>query len=75
MSLLQQFQVVPELTIHGLVCGRGGGNLIEIQKGSKIEHFKRLRRNSGIEYNEMLFFDDALGGKYGNCEPVARELG
>jgi len=75
MSLLQQFEVIPGMTIHGLVCGRGGPNLIEIQTGSKIEHFKRLRQNSGIEYSDMIFFDDALGGRWGNCEPVARELG
>ena len=26
---------------------------------------------SGIPYEEMLFFDDARGGKFGNCEEVS----
>lgn len=44
---------------------------IEILPGNKEQHFKNLRRDSGIEFSEMLFFDDARDGKFGNCEPVA----
>jgi len=71
-SLLQQFEVSPGLTIQDLV---GRQDLIIIQQGSKLEHFKRLRQTTGLDYTDMLFFDDALTGKYGNCEPVARDLG
>ncbi|KAA0195304.1 hypothetical protein HAZT_HAZT002095 [Hyalella azteca] len=30
----------------------------EIYPGCKINHFKKLRNNSGLNYDEMLFFDD-----------------
>lgn len=32
----------------------------EIYPGSKISHFSRLREDSGLDYSEMLFFDDEL---------------
>ena len=44
----------------------------EIYTGDKQRHLSRLHESLGIEYDRMLFFDDAKGGKYGNCEPVAR---
>lgn len=44
---------------------------IEIFPGDKKKHFDNLKRNSGIDYSEMLFFDDARDGRYGNCEPVS----
>ena len=44
---------------------------IEIFPGDKKKHFNNLKRNSGINFEEMLFFDDARDGKYGNCEPVS----
>lgn len=44
---------------------------IEIFPGDKKQHFHNLRRNSGIGFEQMLFFDDARDGKYGNCEPVS----
>ncbi|KAF2197211.1 magnesium-dependent phosphatase-1 [Delitschia confertaspora ATCC 74209] len=31
---------------------------LQIYPGSKTTHFERLRRESGIEYEDMLFFDD-----------------
>ena len=44
----------------------------EIYPGSKTRHFERLREESGIAYEDMLFFDDSRSGKYGNCEPVSQ---
>ena len=32
-------------------------------KGDKTKHFSELKTKSGIEYNDMVFFDDALSGK------------
>ncbi|KIJ62457.1 hypothetical protein HYDPIDRAFT_114579 [Hydnomerulius pinastri MD-312] len=31
---------------------------LEIYPGSKIKHFKKIHKDTGIPYNEMLFFDD-----------------
>ena len=47
---------------------------VEIFPGNKRAHFSNLKEASGIDYNQMLFFDDARGGKFGNCEPVS-EMG
>ena len=44
----------------------------EIYTGNKRAHFESLRRRSGLPFGSMLFFDDARGGRFGNCEPVAR---
>jgi magnesium-dependent phosphatase 1 len=47
---------------------------VEIFPAHKKAHFKNIAHASGISYSDMLFFDDARDGKYGNCESVA-ELG
>mmetsp|Transcript_10765 Transcript_10765/g.26028 ORF Transcript_10765/g.26028 Transcript_10765/m.26028 type:complete len:413 (+) Transcript_10765:335-1573(+) len=47
---------------------------IEIFPGNKRKHFENIQRASGIDFADMLFFDDARDGKYGNCEPVS-EMG
>lgn len=31
---------------------------VEIYPGSKTTHFERIRKTSGLEYEQMLFFDD-----------------
>jgi len=58
-SLLDQFEL------------RDVFDFVEIFPGDKKQHFRNLRRASGIDFSEMLFFDDARDGKYGNCEPVS----
>lgn len=58
-SLLTQFEL------------RDVFDYVEIFPGNKEQHFNNLRRDSGIDFHEMLFFDDARDGKYGNCLPVA----
>ena len=44
---------------------------VEIFPGNKQLHFTNLKKASGIDYHQMLFFDDARDGKYGNCVPVS----
>ena len=61
-DLLHQFQ------IHDLFT------YIEIFPADKKQHFDNLHRTSHISYHNMIFFDDARDGKYGNCVSVA-ELG
>ncbi|PSN73603.1 magnesium-dependent phosphatase-1 [Corynespora cassiicola Philippines] len=36
---------------------------LQIYPGSKTTHFERIHRDSGIEYEEMLFFDDESRNK------------
>ena len=45
---------------------------VEIFPGDKQSHFRKLQQASGIAYDDMLFFDDARDGKYGNCERVSQ---
>ena len=44
---------------------------IEIFPANKKAHFENIREASGVDYEDMLFFDDARDGRYGNCEPVS----
>ncbi|KAL3923916.1 MAG: hypothetical protein SGILL_001365 [Bacillariaceae sp.] len=44
---------------------------IEIFPAHKTKHFSKISQQLGIPFHEMIFFDDARDGKYGNCEPVA----
>ena len=44
---------------------------VEIFTGDKKRHFANLKRDSGIDFSDMLFFDDSRDGKYGNCVPVS----
>merc|ERR1712224_532660 len=44
------------------------GELVEILHTSKQEHFRRLKEKTGIEFCDMLFFDDA----YGNIRNVSQ---
>jgi magnesium-dependent phosphatase 1 len=36
---------------------------MQIYPGSKTTHFERIHRETGIEYEEMLFFDDESRNK------------
>ena len=56
------------------VAGRSLDDLLqykEIFTGDKIAHFNNLEQKSEVAFDEMLFFDDARDGKYGNCAKVA----
>lgn len=67
-SLLNQFTITVDSGTRSL------SDLIEfkeIYEGSKIKHFAALKQNTGIEYHDMLFFDDAKDGSFGNCAQVA----
>jgi len=58
-DLLDQFQL------------RDRFDAIEIFPGVKTNHFLKIQRLTKVPFNEMMFFDDARDGRYGNCEPVA----
>jgi magnesium-dependent phosphatase 1 len=36
---------------------------LQIYPGSKTTHFERIHRDTGIEYDDMLFFDDESRNK------------
>ena len=44
---------------------------VEIFPANKKAHFENIHRASKISYEDMLFFDDARDGRFGNCEPVS----
>ena len=72
-------RVTPE-TLHTEVAeARTMASLVapgctQIFTGNKKKHFEIIQKASGLDYSDMIFFDDARDGKYGNCEPVS-ELG
>jgi magnesium-dependent phosphatase 1 len=45
------------LTLFGL---RSFFSFLEIYPGTKVEHFHQLKKNSGIPFEEMIFFDDEM---------------
>ena len=47
-------------------------NRIQIFPGDKQTHFRKLQKITKIPFEDMLFFDDALGGRYGNCRRVSK---
>lgn len=45
-------QLIDKLQFHHFV------QHIEISSGSKVYHFNRIRNESGVSFDEMMFFDD-----------------
>jgi Acid Phosphatase len=60
VDLLQQFGLTGTVFSHQ-----------EIFPGNKDRHFANLAVATGFQFAEMLFFDDARDGPFGNCVPVA----
>lgn len=52
-ALLTKFEVVPGVTMDNLVA------YAEIFPGSKRKHFQNLKRDSGVPFSDMIFFDDS----------------
>lgn len=67
-DLLMQFKLLNGQSIMSQI----DSGSVQIFRGDKTKHFQLLKQNTGISYQDMLFFDDARDGKYGNCEPVAK---
>ena len=44
---------------------------VQIFSGNKQAHFQNIQQQTGIPFDEMLFFDDSRDGKFGNCVPVS----
>ena len=56
------------------VAGKSLDELLEYKEiftGDKVAHFNNLRQKTEVAFGDMLFFDDARDGKYGNCAKVA----
>ena len=53
------------------LCGAGG---VQVYKGDKQTHLRKIAKSYGCAFEDMAFFDDARDGKFGNCARVA-ELG
>ena len=51
-SCLNLFKITEDITMHEV------GLEQEIYPGSKTRHFRRIQERTGIEYEEMLFFDN-----------------
>ena len=45
--------------------------IVEISSGSKVQHFQNIQLTTGVDYKDMIFFDN----EYGNCEQVSKQLG
>ena len=50
---------------------RSSFQCIEIFPAHKTKHFTNIQQQTRVPFDQMMFFDDARDGKYGNCEPVA----
>eukprot|EP00931_Biecheleriopsis_adriatica_P053372 TRINITY_DN31229_c0_g2_i1.p1 TRINITY_DN31229_c0_g2~~TRINITY_DN31229_c0_g2_i1.p1 ORF type:complete len:180 (-),score=30.50 TRINITY_DN31229_c0_g2_i1:268-807(-) len=61
---LQKFIVQDGVSMWDIA---GGGALVEIAFSNKQEHIKRLKAKTGIDFHDMLFFDD----QHGNIRNVA----
>uniref|UniRef100_A0A7S3K0S9 Magnesium-dependent phosphatase-1 n=2 Tax=Aureoumbra lagunensis TaxID=44058 RepID=A0A7S3K0S9_9STRA len=68
-QLLKQVKISETTTLESL-CG--DPDMIQIFPADKQEHLKNLQQATNIPYSECIFFDDALSGRYGNCERVAK---
>jgi len=52
-KLISKFEVAPDMTMEDLFSFQ------EIYPGTKRKHFQRLRKDSGVSFDEMIFFDDS----------------
>lgn len=71
-ACLQGIEILPNLSMGEMMSynqiGRTG-----ILSSDKITHFRLLHEESGIPYNEMLFFDDCNWGDH--CGRVSKKFG
>mmetsp|Transcript_1835 Transcript_1835/g.2602 ORF Transcript_1835/g.2602 Transcript_1835/m.2602 type:complete len:189 (-) Transcript_1835:74-640(-) len=51
-KLLSMFKVTPKKSIEDVLSYK------QIYPGSKLKHFRLLKQDSGLEYEDMIFFDD-----------------
>jgi len=59
---LKQLQAAPHITMHA------AAEFQEIYPGNKTRHFRSIATDSGIAFEDMLFFDNEMR----NCRDVAR---
>ena len=51
------------ITDGSKISAKSAFDYLEIYPGSKIKHFQRLQKKSGIDFKDMLFFDDESRNK------------
>eukprot|EP00472_Partenskyella_glossopodia_P008980 CAMPEP_0197528950 /NCGR_PEP_ID=MMETSP1318-20131121/26867_1 /TAXON_ID=552666 /ORGANISM="Partenskyella glossopodia, Strain RCC365" /LENGTH=210 /DNA_ID=CAMNT_0043084249 /DNA_START=73 /DNA_END=705 /DNA_ORIENTATION=+ len=51
-KLITKFEIAPGKTMSDLF------SFVEIYPGNKRKHFGKLKKESGVNYDEMMFFDD-----------------
>mmetsp|Transcript_30435 Transcript_30435/g.66418 ORF Transcript_30435/g.66418 Transcript_30435/m.66418 type:complete len:129 (-) Transcript_30435:103-489(-) len=55
-ACLKELEVAPDVTLHSLFLSKQVGRI----NGSpdKYQHFANIQKDTGVEYKDMVFFDD-----------------
>jgi magnesium-dependent phosphatase 1 len=69
---LEGIEILPGLTLRQIISHDQIGRTGQLSPNKKT-HFRLLQESSGIEFKEMLFFDDCNWGDH--CATVTREFG
>jgi magnesium-dependent phosphatase 1 len=71
-ACLEGIEILPGLTLRQIISHDQIGRTGQLSPNKKT-HFRLLQESSGIEFKEMLFFDDCNWGDH--CATVTREFG
>jgi Acid Phosphatase len=65
-------ETIPNVSMRQIMSHVQSGRNPPLLSSDKRSHFRLLHQESGIRYEEMLFFDDGNWGDH--CTAVSREL-
>jgi magnesium-dependent phosphatase 1 len=71
-ACLENIEILPGLTLRQIITHDQIGRTGQLSPNKK-SHFRLLQEESGIQFEEMLFFDDCNWGDH--CATVTREFG